>query len=103
MVRRSFMLLFSVGTVALTVGCSALLPTKTSTVESRWKTYEQARLAFEIIEPYHTTTNDLASLGFNPAISPNIRILTYADLFPIFLPNPSIRKSDLPAGVVECI
>lgn len=101
MVRRSFMLLFL--TVFLATGCSSLLPTKTSTVESRWKTYDQARLAFDIVEPHYTRTNDLASLGFYPGISPNIKILTYADLVPIFMPNPGIRKNDLPAGVVECI
>ena len=89
--------------VFLTAGCASMLPTKTSTTESRWKNYEQARLAFDIIEPYHTTTNDLASLGFYPSVSPNVKILTYADLMPIFMPNPAIHKNDLPAGVVECI
>jgi len=89
--------------VFLATGCSALLPTKTSTVESRWKTYDQARLAFELVEPYHTTTNDLVSLGLYPARSPNVKILPYADVVSIFMPNSSIHKSDLPAGVNECI
>lgn len=97
------MLLVVTGTGFWTVGCNSLLPSRSASAESRWASYEQAQKSFERIVPYHTTTNDLALLGFYPSVSPNVKILTYVDLVPIFMPNPGIQKKDLPPAVNECL
>jgi hypothetical protein len=45
----------------------------------------------------------LKALGFHPSVQPNIKVLTYVDIVQIFMPNPGVRRKDLPAAVLECI
>src|ERR1700752_277783 len=89
MSQRIFMLLVISG-MLLTSGCKSLFPSNSTTVNSRWKTYAQVAGAFDKIQPYNTDANGLKNLGFDPAISPNVKILTYVEILPIFLPNAGI-------------
>ncbi|HEX4645468.1 MAG TPA: hypothetical protein VH598_07645 [Verrucomicrobiae bacterium] len=91
------------GMLFLVTGCKSLLPDKSSTVESRWQSYAGVEAAFAEIIPYHTDTNGLKTLGFYPSVSPNVKVLTYVDIIQIFMPNPCIRREDLPEAVRECI
>jgi len=89
--------------VLLTVGCRALHSSGSKSVQSPWKTFEEAQAAFDRITPGKTTTNELECLGFGPFSNPNVRILTYLDVMTRFLPNISIRKEDLPNPLCGCL
>jgi hypothetical protein len=91
------------GAMLLTGGCASLFPSKTTTVESRWTSYADVDGAFGKIIPYQTNTNDLRTLGFYPAVTPNLKLLNHSDIVKIFLPNSAIEKKDLPGGVRDCI
>jgi len=97
------MLLVVAGAMLLGCGCKSLFPSQASVTASRWNSYAAVDAAFDKIVPGHTDTNDLELLGFDPSVSPNVKILTYVDLIQIFMPNPSITEQDLPLGVRECI
>lgn len=101
--QRIDILLVVAGAMLLGCGCKSLFPSQTSVTESRWNSYAAVNAAFDKIVPGHTDTNDLVLLGFDPSVSPNVKILSYVDLIQIFMPNPAIREQDLPAGVRECI
>src|SRR5438034_7063952 len=103
MMQRMFMLLGVCGVVLLTSGCKSLFPSNSTTVNSRWKNYADVSGAFGKIEPYNTDATGLKTLGFDPSVSPNVKILTYVEIVPIFLPNSGIQKSDLPGPVREFI
>ncbi len=90
-------------TAFLFTGCAGLLPTTKTTVESPWKTYDEAKTTYEKIIPGKTTVNELKNLGFDPYKTPNIKLLNSKDIINIFMPNPSIRKEDLSEGIQKCI
>lgn len=87
----------------LTVGCKSLFPSKSSTVESQWKSYADVESTFEKITPGQTDTNGLKLLGIDPSLSPNVKTLTYVDIVQYFMPQPGVRLRDLPDAVRECI
>lgn len=70
-----------------------------NTTQSPWTNWDQVNLAFNSITPDHTTIGDLRTLGFDPKVTPNIKIMPYVDIVPIFMPNPNIHIGDLPIGV----
>ena len=99
------LLFFFVSFVAfITIGCGSLLPSVKETKRTRlWGTFDEAKTAFEQITPYKTSVDDLHKLGFDPASTPNLKILSYLDIIHHFMFNPSIKKEDLDAGVQACI
>ena len=52
--------------------------------------FEDAQAAFDRVIPHQTSVEDLRQMGFDPARTPNVRILTYLDLINRFLPNSLI-------------
>ncbi len=92
----------SLGLVLLLSGCAAWLPSSQTTPKSPWKSYEEAKTAFDQIRPSQTRTSDLKALGFDPS-SPNVRVLTYLDVIQRFIPNQSITKEDLAEAVRDCL
>ena len=103
MKQRMYMAAWTLGFMVLVPGCKSLFSSNQSTTLSRWKNYDDVESAFEKILPRHTTVADLQTLGFDPQVSPNVKILTYVDIIQAFIPNPGIRLHDLPEGVRECI
>jgi hypothetical protein len=101
--RIAILTLTAAGVLLLTTGCKSLFPNKSSVTDSRWHSYEHVEFDFGKIIPYHTDTNELKTLGFCPGASPNIKVLTYVDIIPIFMPNPGIQREDLPKPVQECL
>ena len=85
----------------LTTGCKSLFPQNESISESRWQSWSDVNAAFGKIIPHKTTVNDLRTLGFDPDISPNIKILTAVEIIPMFRPCLDIRMQELPEGVQE--
>src|SRR5258708_25001404 len=105
MKQRLFRLLVVTGAMLLTSGCASfsLFPAKRSTTESRWTNYAQVQAAFDRIQTNRTRVVELKQMGFDPAASPNVKILTYVDLIQRFMPNPGIRIEDLHPAVRACI
>lgn len=83
--------------------CASVLPSSVQTTESRWKSFDEAREAFARIQPGVTTAQDLWAMGFDPFKQPNIRLLNYLEVTRIFLPNESVRLSDLHPDVQACL
>ena len=83
----------------LTTGCQNLFLSNRSATRSPWTNWDQVNIAFNHIAPDHTTVPDLKRMGFDPSVTPNIKIMPYVDIMPIFMPNPNIHIGDLPIGV----
>lgn len=103
MKRQLMMTVMVVGTMLLMVGCASLLPKESSATKSRWKTYSEVETAFQSITLDITDTKSLETLGFYPLASPNVKLLNYVDIMQIFMPNPAVRREDLPEAVRKCI
>lgn len=102
--RAPILWLVAAGLAALCMhGCGGLLPRSHQSVNVTWSSFEEAKTAFDRIEPGLTTVSDLAPLGFDPYTSPNTTILTYLDLIKYFMPNQSIRLEDLAPAVRDCV
>jgi hypothetical protein len=85
-------------------GCSGLLPSEYSRTQGIWDSYPQAQRTFEDIHPYQTTLKELSTQGIDPAASPNIRLLNYADVAQRFLPDtPAVTLNDLDIGIQDCL
>lgn len=89
--------------LALTPGCRSLLPSEVKKDKTPWHSFEEAQAAFDRVIPHETSVEDLRQMGFDPARTPNVRILTYLDLINRFLPNNSVRMEDLHPDVRACI
>lgn len=101
-VKGWFLILFA--SAFITSGCGSMLPSvKETTRTQSWGTFDEAKGAFEQIIPYKTSGDDLKKLGFDPASTSNLKILTYLDITQRFMFNPSIKKEDLDKGIQECI
>lgn len=87
----------------VTSGCSKLLPTSKTMIDSPWDDYDSAKLAYEQIVPNSTSLDDLKNLHFDPYTVPNIKILSATDIVTLFMSNPSIKITDLDKGIQECI
>jgi hypothetical protein len=61
-------------------GCASLLPSGKAVPEGPWKSFDEAKASYDRIVPERTTVKELAELGFDPFQTPNIAILSYADL-----------------------
>lgn len=101
--NRIWLRVIVAGVMLLTASCASMFPSKTTTVQSRWKSYAEIVAAFGEIIPYQTTTNDLRTLGFYPSVSPNIKVLNHWETLKIFLPSSAVEKKDLPDGVRDFI
>lgn len=99
MIVKAVMLVFVAGALLLTTGCQSMFISRQSTTLTQWTNWDQVNLAFNKIAPNHTTTTDLQTMGFDPKVTPNIKIMPYVDIMPLFMPNPNIHMDDLPVGV----
>jgi hypothetical protein len=96
---RVVMVVMMGAAMLLTTGCQSMFITRQSTTLTQWTNWDQINMAFNKITPNRTTTKDLRKLGFDPNVTPNIKLMPYVDIVPIFMPNPNIHKEDLPIGV----
>jgi hypothetical protein len=86
--------------VFMMLGCSALLPTVKRTTPSPWQSFHEAKASFDKIAPYKTTKEGLKQLGFDPFLTPNVKILTYLD---IATAMTSDTKKSIDKGLEACI
>ena len=89
---------------ALLGGCASggLLPDASIAVRAEFADFDAARRAFENIEPYKTTVDDLKTLGFDTA-TPNVRLIGYPDIVARLAPNSSLSLDQLDPGIRDCI
>lgn len=85
--------------LSLTTGCQHLFLSTRNATQAPWTNWDQINVAFNKIVPNHTTVAELKRMGFDPDVTPNITIMPYVDIVPIFMPNPNIHLADLPIGV----
>lgn len=97
--RRIVIVMLALGLTILTTGCQSLFLARQQTTLTRWTNWDQVNLDFNKITPNQTTVSDLRTMGFDPKVTPNIKIMPYVDVVPIFMPNPNIHLADLPVGV----
>ena len=62
------------------VGCSSLLPNESKSTQSHWTSYEQAETEFAQIHTGETTLKQLKVMGLDPLVTPNVEVLSHADL-----------------------
>jgi len=91
-------------TIAPLGGCASgrLLPDASIAAKTEFADFDAARTAFETIEVYRTTVDELKGLGFDTA-SPNVRLIGYPDLVARLAPNSSLGLDQLDPGIRDCI
>lgn len=86
--------------LSLCTGCSHLLPSALETSQSPWKTFDEARAAYDQVIPNQTTIDDFKDLCIDLNASPNIRILSYLDIAVLVQP---MRFEELDEGLRKCL
>lgn len=84
-------------------GCAHLLPTGSDITHSPWNSFDEAKKAYDKIEPGTTNVDKLQELGFDPYENPNMKLVSYVDLIKFFIPNASIKMADLDPNVRACL
>jgi hypothetical protein len=99
-----FLRAFLISLTALLGACASggLLPDASIAVRAEFADFDAARRAFESIEPYRTTADDLKTLGFDTAAS-NVRLIGYPDIVGRLAPNSSLSLDQLDPGIRDCI
>lgn len=94
----------AVALVAVLVGgCAALLPVGRQETVVPWHSFEEAKAAYDRIEPYTTKVADLHDLGYDPAKTPNVTLLNYSQVVKKAVPQLSFSIEDQPQGIRDCI
>ena len=83
-------------------GCASMLP-ETHTNTTSFKSFDEARMALETLEPRKSDRKALESNGFTPAHHPNMTLLTHADVVRRFLPSALLKREDLDPGILSCL
>lgn len=99
-----FLALLLLPLTVLLGGCASgrLLPESSTAVRAEFADFHAARIAFESIEPYATTVEELKVLGFDTG-SPNVRSIGYPDIVGRLAPNSSLALHQLDPGIRDCI
>jgi hypothetical protein len=86
-------------------GCasSSMLPSAQVETITPWQSFDEAKAAFDRIEPNRSTLRDIRALGFDPHLTANIQILTYVDIINRFRPTQAIGKEDLAPAIRQCL
>jgi hypothetical protein len=84
-------------------GCAALLPGGRQETVAPWNSFEEAKAAYDRIEPYVSRLSDLHNLGYDPKQTPNVAILNYSQVVKTAVPQASFSIEDQPQGIRDCI
>lgn len=94
---------FLVGLVFALSACSSLLPDARQETQTPWHSYAEARAMFDNIVPGKTTLTELHALGVDPDKTPNVALLSHADLLRRLVPSSSFDIHMLDPGLQQCI
>lgn len=89
--------------LCLLSGCVSLLPRAQQETTTPWNNYDGARAVFEQIKPGTTTLAELKKLGMDPAHTPNVASLAYADVLRKFNVVPGMELGQLDDGLRACV
>lgn len=85
-------------------GCgSGPLPRSEIVTRSPWKTFDEAKAAYDQVTPGVTTMGQFRAAGFDPISGHNLRVLSYLDVMRHFLTTDAIKTADLDPAVQKCI
>ena len=88
---------------AFLAGCTALLPRSKAETEATWKSFEEARLVVDGIQPYKTTRADLKAAGIGTERDPTITLLSHVDIAVRFPIGGVLREEDVDRGIRDCL
>lgn len=100
--KKIFSLALALNALAVT-GCSSLHVSENRIVQTPWESFDEAKSAYDEIVTGRSQRQDLARLGFDPYVNPNVKVLTYLDIQRMFLPNSSVKFEHLPSPVQDCL
>jgi hypothetical protein len=84
--------------------CSSLLPEGRDEKVSPWKTYEEAKTAYDSITLGETDRETVHRLGFDPGQIANVQILNFSQVARMVLPSsPALTEQEIPPGLRACI
>lgn len=92
-----------VGFICMLAGCANLLPHSKEDIRTPWHSYAEARALFDSIIVYSTTTEQLKALGINAQTTPNVAILSHADLLRKIVAGSSLDLRLLDAELQSCL
>lgn len=92
-----------VGIVFVLSACTGLLPRAKQEAQTPWHSYAEAQAMFEKIVPGKTRIADLKTLAVDPDQTPNVSVLSYADLLRRLFPVSSFDLRLLDPGLQECV
>ena len=84
-------------------GCANLLPGLEREVSNPWTDFAAAKQSFDQIAPFQTSMQTVRALGFDPDITPNMQILSQAQVIEAVLPSPLQERSAIPQGILKCM
>jgi hypothetical protein len=83
--------------------CSGLLPRAKQETQTPWHSYAEAQAMFEKVIPGKTRLADLKALGVDPEQTPNVSLLSKADLLRRLFPVSAFDINLLDPGLQECV
>ncbi|HEX5773269.1 MAG TPA: hypothetical protein VFY07_03020 [Geomobilimonas sp.] len=86
--------------IGLVSGCASLLPSGREETRSPWKSFDEAKAAYDRVVPNSTNVIQLRDIGFNIYSTPNVRILNYVD---IAQATQTIERGELDEGFRKCL
>jgi hypothetical protein len=86
----------------LLAGCGSLLPSERAELLSPFGDYLDAEARYTQAVPGKTHRAQLFSLGFDPVIEGNGRMLSFLDIRLLFV-QPNIPIDYLPTGLLQCL
>ena len=84
-------------------GCTALLPKSQAETEAVWRSFDEARIVIEKIEPYKTTRDELRAAGIGALGDPTITLLSHVDIAVRFPIGGVLREQDVDPGIRDCL
>lgn len=101
--RRYLKKCYVAGIFLVLSGCAALLPRSKEDMRTPWRSYSDAQAMFDSIVPYSTSTAELKALGIDPEKTPNVAILSHADLLRKIIAGSSLDIRLLEPELQNCL
>lgn len=89
--------------LALLCGCQSLLPRAADETQVPWRSFDEARIAVESIEPFVTQKSTLTANGFNPLYNPSVTLLSYPEIVQRFAAGTALTPDDYEPGIRSCL
>lgn len=102
-IRSTCKVVLMMGFVATLSACSSLLPQATQATKTPWNSYAEAEAMYAKIIPQKTTVKDLKAIFVDPEKTPNVAVLSHAEVLRKVVPVSGIEMRLLAPSVQDCI